>query len=207
MKKKVFYIVNLDLKRILFLIIFLLATISSFFTLGLTLGKKSNSSLHKISKEPNLEVASSVLNSEQNLTTQNTGLSETPENLSQKNIPEEKVEVIVLKENSLSQQESQENISKESTEEQKNSKEIKKNTEEKIENYYTIQLAAFKSKRSAEELKKTIERRNKTKSYIVKSEKGYYLVRVGRERTKRRINRILRNLRTKYKKNAIIKKM
>ena len=205
MKKKVFYIVNLDTKRILFLIIFLLATISSFFTLGLTLGKKSNLSLPKIPQEPNIEVASDVLDSDP----KETELEPNP-NPAETQLPtentEEKVEIVVLKENPPPEQETPENIPTENTEEQKKTKEIEEIPEE-IDNYYTIQLAAFKSKKSAEELKKSIERRNKVKSYIVKNEKGYYLVRVGRERTKKRIERILRKLKTKYKRNSIIKKM
>ena len=215
MQRRTFYVVNLDIKRIIFLFMFLIATVSSFFTLGLSLGKRStqnyaqNIELSRSEQNSNavVEVDSQILednlspNLNEPLVTQT---SEPKIEITSQNeevtTPPTNIEVINLN------PDSSQNQSPEASERIADTKPASIQQPD-LTDYFTIQLAAFTSEEGAKKLKTDIEKSNKVEVYIERNNKGYYLVRVGREKTRSSINRILRNLKSGYKKTAIILKV
>ncbi|TGK34555.1 SPOR domain-containing protein [Leptospira gomenensis] len=247
MKEKIFYVINLDNKRILILSLFLLGLLCSFFFLGVSVGKKRAGGAEEslaLNDIRNSEIQSTIPFSEpgqvptqtnDNVTGQIPAASSaSPSGQTQnrsdsvafKNIPPA-TEVVEFKKSnnaasSVSEREPKaelETLSVKEPETSKESKKIKRTEEKKSKrvsaktqdseesNGYSLQVAAFKEKEKADELKKTISGKEKnTKATVKRSRNGYYTVRFGSASSKKEAEGLATKLPAKLRSGVIVVK-
>lgn len=246
MKEKIFYVINLDNKRILILSIFLIGLLFSFFFLGVSVGKKraggsaeESLTLNEIKNqevqgsipfaEPgqvpvegnntvaSAEIPAASVNSPPNTNTQ--------DSVTFKNIPPA-TEVVEFKKSGTNpantdkeNKSAPETLSVKEPEGSKNSKKMKRDDEKKSKRVssksasdedssgFSLQVAAFKEKEKADELKKSISGKEKnTKATVKKSRNGYYTVRFGSASSKKEAESLAKLLPAKLRSGVIVVK-
>ncbi|MDV6235998.1 SPOR domain-containing protein [Leptospira ellisii] len=246
MKEKIFYVINLDNKRILILSLFLLGLLCSFFFLGVSVGKKRAGSAEEslaLNDIRNPEIQSAIpfsepgqIPAEGNDTSSAREIPAAssaspsgpnrPDSVAFKNIPPAPEVVEFKKSNNVSSSASEresksepETLSVKEPEGSKESKKIKRSEEKKSKrvsaktqeseesNGYSLQVAAFKEKEKADELKKTISGKEKnTKATVKRSRNGYYTVRFGSASSKKEAEGLASKLPAKLRSGVIVVK-
>lgn len=231
MKEKIYYVVNLDSSRLFFLFTLLCVLLTSFFFLGVSIGRskqaiavqmeKEKESLPKeeYSKIPEKEIASNSLgDTNSNLTTpvvDDLALRNISSRESKIDPASEKSEQVVdlgstEKNDTAFETNPPEKVSK--TKKRKTvSKVSKKSVVSKSDGLYTIQVASFKNRDKAAEFLNKIQAENKGKfvypPYIVTSS-GNFQVRVGKSSDRKRVESLLSRLKldpSLKKKASIVK--
>ncbi|XDD50970.1 SPOR domain-containing protein [Leptospira sp. WS92.C1] len=244
MKEKIFYVINLDNKRILILSLFLLGLLFSFFFLGVSVGKKRGGGSAEesltLNDIKNQEIQSSIPFSEPGqiptegnntattpteipaATTNSASNSNQSDSVTFKNIPPA-TEVVEFKKTSSTAVEKEnksapETVSVKEPEGSKESKKIKRSDEKKSKrisksssddesNGFTLQVAAFKEKEKADDLKKSISGKEKnSKATVKRSRNGYYTVRFGSASSKKEAEELVIKLPAKLRSGVIIVK-
>ncbi|MCC5815518.1 MAG: SPOR domain-containing protein [Leptospira sp.] len=214
MKEKVFYIVNLDKKRISVLSLFLVGLLFSFFFLGVSVGKGNAIVQNRYDAFPqeNKKVIEKPENSESTEDQTVTFSNKAPEILDSNKVSNEESEVVdlqtpgenVKRQENLHQDKPAPNLQKKSPKKQITAS---SNTGS---GSYTIQLAAFTSLSDAEFYIKRIIKDNpnlKSKPFSKKSGK-FYLVRIGGSNDQDELKNLLKNLKIdeKIRNQALIVK-
>ncbi|AYV55297.1 SPOR domain-containing protein [Leptospira kmetyi] len=244
MKEKIFYVINLDNKRILILSIFLIGLLFSFFFLGVSVGKKraggSAEESLTLNEIKNQEVQSSIpfsepgqIPAEGNNTVASAEIpaasvnspSNTKDSVTFKNIPPA-TEVVEFKKSGTSpasvekeNKSAPETLSVKEPEGSRDSQKNKRNDEKKSKRVssksasdeessgFTLQVAAFKEKEKADELKKSISGKEKNaKATVKKSRNGYYTVRFGSASSKKEAESLAKLLPAKLRSGVIVVK-
>ncbi|TGL76437.1 SPOR domain-containing protein [Leptospira yasudae] len=245
MKEKIFYVINLDNKRILILSTFLIGLLFSFFFLGVSVGKKraggSAEETLTLNDIKNQEVQSSIpfsepgqIPSEGNNTVASAEIpaanvnspsnTNAQESVTFKNIPPA-TEVVEFKKSgtapssaekenknapetlSVKEPEGSKDSKKSKRNEEKKSKRISKSSSDEETEGFTLQVAAFKEKEKADELKKSISGKEKnTKATVKRSRNGYYTVRFGSASSKKEAESLAKLLPAKLRSGVIVVK-
>ncbi|TGL95108.1 SPOR domain-containing protein [Leptospira barantonii] len=244
MKEKIFYVINLDNKRILILSIFLIGLLFSFFFLGVSVGKKraggsaeESLTLNEIKNqevqgsipfaEPGqipVEGSNTVASAEIPAASVNSPAN-TKDSVTFKNIPPA-TEVVEFKKSGTNpssvdkeNKSAPETLSVKEPESSKDSQKTKRNDEKKSKRVssksasdeessgFTLQVAAFKEKEKADELKKSISGKEKNaKATVKKSRNGYYTVRFGSASSKKEAESLAKLLPAKLRSGVIVVK-
>ncbi|PJZ68451.1 cell division protein [Leptospira perolatii] len=232
MKEKIFYVINLDNKRIFLLSLFLIGLLFSFFFLGVSIGRKRGQ------VQENLALATSISSEQssggstlnaipldsfesksENTNSVNVANSTNrEEEIRFRNLPPNS-EIVDLKvETTKKETETKESekkvVSDTIKRPQKEKKSVRKAKDHKSaetatkgkkhissENFF-VQVAAFKSKSKADELKSSLG----GKSFVKKTANGYFTVRMGNFSSKEEADRSIKRLPTQLKEGAIISK-
>lgn len=215
MKEKVFYIVNLDKKRISILSLFLVGLLFSFFFLGVSIGKGNAMAKNRFESFP-MEEKNEITQSQEDKSEEKeavTFANKAPDEISGENAPPKESEIIDLEAPG-------ENVSRqEALHQEKPAPNLQKKTPKKVESKvvtgqsvgnYTIQLAAFTTLADAEFYIKKIIKDNpnlRSKPYSKKSGK-FFLVRLGASNDQNELKNLLKNLKIddKIKNQALIVK-
>lgn len=229
MKEKVFYVVNLDKKRITFLLMFLAGLLSSFFFLGVSVGKgNAMVQMHKANLPAPTTAEPTQPNPNPNnpsdttiafhSTKENQGTypfankaPQSSEEPTKTEIPNELPTTKSFQENIEQVEtyhESQPNPPKVITNKHTPKRETTIDSLQDQTGNFTIQIAAFSNKEDAEKLVRKILSDNpnlKVKPYIRQSGK-YYTVRLGRSNNKIALKNLLDtiHLQPQLKKSAYI---
>ncbi|AVV50195.1 SPOR domain-containing protein [Leptospira santarosai] len=233
MKEKIFYVINLDNKRILILSAFLIGLFFSFFFLGVSVGKKregiSDEGSLTLNETKNLKIQDSIpfadpgrISSEGNnasaeipeANVNSPSNTNSQESVAFKNIPPATEVVEFKKPEAVSTHVEKENI--ETPKEPNDSKKTKRNEEKKSKQVFSkvassggfsLQIAAFREKEKADELKKSISGKEKnTKAIVKKSRNGYYTVRFGSASSKKEAENLTKLLPVKLRSGVIVVK-
>ncbi|WP_039948279.1 SPOR domain-containing protein [Leptospira fainei] len=222
MKEKIFYVINLDNKRITLLSIFLIGLLFSFFFLGVSIGRKRgqvqedlslnshNNSTVALSSEPTQGQTPHI--AANSAATQN-GPRE--EEIKFRNLPPGS-EIVDLRTNvSSTKKEDVAKISADAPSEPHKEKKLVKREKEskksevvsrksvhKNEGGFYVQIAAFKGREKADELKSSIG----GKSYVKKTKNGYFTVRMGNFPSREDADKSIKKLPSNLKEKAIVSK-
>ncbi|ABJ79807.1 SPOR domain-containing protein [Leptospira borgpetersenii serovar Hardjo-bovis] len=233
MKEKIFYVINLDNKRILILSTFLIGLLFSFFFLGVSVGKKragdSNEESLALNEFKNQKIQDSIPFSEPGQVEGNASAEipevnvNSPSNANSqesvifKNIPPAAEVVEFKKPETHVEKENRTALETLSVKEPSDSKKTKRNEEKKSKRIsskssvesgvFSLQVAAFKEKEKADGLKKSISGKEKnTKAIVKKSRNGYYTVRFGSASSKKEAESFVKLLPVKLRSGAIVVK-
>ncbi|WP_061221167.1 SPOR domain-containing protein [Leptospira borgpetersenii] len=236
MKEKIFYVINLDNKRILILSTFLIGLLFSFFFLGVSVGKKragdSNEESLALNEFKNQKIQDSIPFSEPGQVEGNASAeipevnvnspsnANSQESVTFKNIPPAAEVVEFKKPEAVSTHVEKENrtaLETLSVKEPSDSKKTKRNEGKKSKRIsskssvesgvFSLQVAAFKEKEKADGLKKSISGKEKnTKAIVKKSRNGYYTVRFGSASSKKEAESFVKLLPVKLRSGAIVVK-
>lgn len=199
MRERVFYVINLDNRRIITLGLFLLALLSSFFFLGLSVGKRKGALEAYKNGIQQPEVAQKVEMSniappaqpEQNKLEQGDNAFIKEEVISVEPVVQEKKQVETAAKLTTEEpvMETRETVRAEP--EKKSVKKQSVKTASKPVEKYTIQVAAFTRESQAQSLVKKIKDNKKITSVTyIQPEGKYYMVRVGKYSNKDAIERL-----------------
>ena len=210
MKERVFYVINLDNRRIITLGLFLVALLSSLFFLGLSVGKRKgtldaykntiNNQQHKVElsnisptvTEPdNIEKTDNVYLNEEIITT-------SPVSTNEKDIT--KTEEKIVKHEEILESRPETVVEKTPV---KRIKHINRTVEK-----YTIQVAAFTKESQAQRLVRKIKSNRKITSVTyIKPDGKYYMVRIGKYKNRSSIEKLQSVVNKELKvKSMILKK-
>lgn len=221
MKERVFYVLNLDNRRIFTLAIFLVAMLFSFFFLGLSVGKRQG--VMEAYKYDTIKPVSG------NVATANNPSNSTPQEIielkNQSAIPSngslnESIVTINEEQNTRLNTENQEpklttyEQKKTNSSDEQKKKSAKKNnhtkskgTVKKSDNYYSLQVASFKNKEQAEKAVAQISDNDKIKSEpFVEKSGSYYLVKVGKYKKRSSAKKALTTVNKELKVNGMVVK-
>ncbi|TGK06596.1 SPOR domain-containing protein [Leptospira semungkisensis] len=217
MKEKVFYVINLDNKRITLLSLFLVGLLFSFFFLGVSVGRKRGQVQDDLTLNSNRESLQAMSSSSvtQNLE-ESAKLSETKreEEVKFRNLPPGAEVVDLRAEPSPTKKEEPSKIETEapvSSEKKlvRKEKEPKKSVgtphkklSHKVDKDFFVQVAAFKTKEKADELKSSLG----GKSYVKKTKNGYFTVRLGNFPSKDDAEKSMKRLPANLKENSLVSK-
>ncbi|TGK15599.1 SPOR domain-containing protein [Leptospira fluminis] len=221
MKEKVFYVINLDNKRIALLSMFLIALLFSFFFLGVSIGRKKGHVQEDLSLNQGLEPSSSAVPTSVQPTpvASNSITSGNPpkeEEIKFRNLPPG-TEVVDLRAETASKKEDPAKLAPEAPSEPHKEKKIVKREKDskkggassvahksprKHEAGFYVQVAAFKGKEKADELKSSLG----GKSYVKKTKNGYYTVRMGNFSSREEADGSMKKLPSNLRGNALITK-
>ncbi|PJZ25640.1 cell division protein [Leptospira hartskeerlii] len=217
MKEKVFYVINLDNKRISLLSLFLVGLLFSFFFLGVSVGRKRGQVQDDLALNSNREsLSSSTVNQAMEESSASSNIKK-EEEVKFRNLPPGAEVVDLRSEVSPAKKEEPSKIEVEapssSIPEKKlvrKEKESKKSVHtsprkaavHKADNDFFVQVAAFKTKEKADELKSSLG----GKSYVKKTKNGYFTVRMGNFPSKEDAERSMKKLPGNLKENALVSK-
>lgn len=222
MKEKVFYVINLDNKRITLLSIFLIGLLFSFFFLGVSIGRKRGQvqedlSLNSLNNSTTAPSSEPTQEQTQHIATNSPASQNGPreEEIKFRNLPPGS-EIVDLRTNvSSTKKEEVAKISADApTEPHKEKKLVKREKESKKseiasrksahrnEGVFYVQIAAFKGHEKADELKSSMG----GKSYVKKTKNGYFTVRIGNFSTREDADKSIKKLPSNLKEKAIVSK-
>ncbi|EID99636.1 SPOR domain-containing protein [Leptospira licerasiae] len=217
MKEKVFYVINLDNKRISLLSLFLVGLLFSFFFLGVSVGRKRGQVQDDLALNSNRESLSSSTVNQAMEESSATSAVKKEEEVKFRNLPPGAEVVDLRSEVSPSKKEEPSKIDVEAPssshpekklvrKEKESKKSIhtspRKTAVHKADNDFFVQVAAFKTKEKADELKSSLG----GKSYVKKTKNGYFTVRMGNFPSKEDAERSMKKLPGNLKENALVSK-
>ncbi|MEI7014672.1 SPOR domain-containing protein [Leptospira licerasiae] len=217
MKEKVFYVINLDNKRISLLSLFLVGLLFSFFFLGVSVGRKRGQVQDDLALNSNRESLSSSTVNQAMEESSATSAVKKEEEVKFRNLPPGAEVVDLRSEVSPSKKEEPSKIDVEAPssshpekklvrKEKESKKSIltspRKTAVHKADNDFFVQVAAFKTKEKADELKSSLG----GKSYVKKTKNGYFTVRMGNFPSMEDAERSMKKLPGNLKENALVSK-
>ncbi|TGL60439.1 SPOR domain-containing protein [Leptospira sarikeiensis] len=219
MKEKVFYVINLDNKRITLLSLFLVGLLFSFFFLGVSVGRKRGQVQDDLALNSSQENLSSMSSSTVNQTMEESSPSsgiKKEEEVKFRNLPPGAEVVELRSEVSPAKKEEPSKIEVEAPSSHTEKKLVRKEKESKksihtsprkaavhkSDNDFFVQVAAFKTKEKADELKSSLG----GKSYVKKTKNGYFTVRMGNFPSKEDAEKSMKKLPGNLKENALVSK-
>ncbi len=218
MKERVFYIVNLDRKRISILLLFLFGLLFSFFVLGVSVGKGTamariqKANLNTVSSSQTPSVSKSILPSPSTQADEKTATNEVES--SDLTLANKAPESKVISLDAPPKLEEDTKKTEELHESEEPVKILRRHTPKKTivasdpGGMYTIQLAAFSTKQDAENLIRKILLNNPGTKPFLKQSGKFYLVRIGASNDRNQLKKFLEGLKldANIKKNAILVK-
>ncbi|MBE7410577.1 MAG: SPOR domain-containing protein [Leptospiraceae bacterium] len=223
MKERTFYVINLDNKRIGIILVLLAVMLSSFFLLGMSIGKKK-----AIAENPEKPESMEVVSEKYELPgmEKKSDFSPNPENSGLKHsdsLAAKKTEVIELNHSFKEEPLSGKNKLSASFPDSDFSKKPKiskkqsiKGTKEKIiklaprpakvvrNETYTVQLGAFRNKKEAYSLKNSLVQSKKGLKPYIQKEGEMYFVRIGNSKDKKELKKIIDRLGQSLQASAMI---
>ncbi|TGM12700.1 SPOR domain-containing protein [Leptospira selangorensis] len=220
MKEKVFYVINLDNKRISLLSLFLVGLLFSFFFLGVSVGRKRGQvqdDLALNSNRDNLQsLSSSTVNQAMEESSAPSAIKK-EEEVKFRNLPPGAEVVDLRSDISPAKKEEPSKIEVEAPSSSHPEKKLVRKEKEskksvhtsprkaavhKADNDFFVQVAAFKTKEKADELKSSLG----GKSYVKKTKNGYFTVRMGNFPSKEDAEKSMKKLPGNLKENALVSK-
>ncbi|EMJ97247.1 SPOR domain-containing protein [Leptospira sp. WS58.C1] len=216
MKEKIFYVINLDNKRITLLSLFLVGLLFSFFFLGVSVGRKRGQVQDDLALNSNRDVQS-LSSSTVNQAMDESSTVKREEEVKFRNLPPGAEVVDLRSEVSPAKKEEPSKIEVEApssshpekrlVRKEKESKKLihtspRKAAVHKSDNDFFVQVAAFKTKEKADELRSSLG----GKSYVKKTKNGYFTVRMGNFPSKEDAERSMKKLPGNLKENALVSK-
>ncbi|EPG66182.1 SPOR domain-containing protein [Leptospira wolffii] len=222
MKEKVFYVINLDNKRITLLSLFLLGLLFSFFFLGVSVGRKRgqvqedlalnsqgglSSSSSSVSQNMEESVRISENKREEEVKFRNLPPGAEVVDLNSEVSPAKKEEPSKIEVDAPSHSSSEKKIVRREKEPKKSVSVASKKVShprkvEKSDDDFFVQVAAFKTKEKADELKSSLG----GKSYVKKTKNGYFTVRMGNFPSKDEAEKSMKRLPSNLKDKALVSK-
>ncbi len=215
MKERTFYVINLDNKRIGVILALLSIMLTSFFLLGMSVGKKK--AMTQTEKSEGMELVSEKYELPGLEKKEEIVKNEDPNSQKQTDHEKKAVEMVELKpansekfkinndkiSASFPDSDSSPAITKKAN--IKKSKKIKMNESSTISTeVFTVQLGAFRNKKEASTLKKELIRAKKGLNPYIQKEGAYYCVRVGKSKDKKELKKIIARLGQSFQSSAMI---
>ncbi len=219
MKEKIFYVINLDNKRITLLSLFLLGLLFSFFFLGVSVGRKRGQvqddlalntsgenlqSMSSSSVSQNMEESSRISENKREEEVKFRNLPPGAEVVDLKSdiSPTKKEEPSKIDVEAPSHSQTEKRLVRKDKESKKSVSVPARKISKKADHDFFVQVAAFKTKEKADELKSSLG----TKSYVKKTKNGYFTVRMGNFPSKDDAEKSMKRLPANLKDSALVSK-